>query len=232
MDEKSLKKYSRNALLGSFVSMLTAGLATMMYSVCLGTIQTELSLTAAQSGSLATYTFMGQMLGGMVAGYIADRIGRKKVLIADVILATGAVFATSFLTSYSIFGLLRFITGVGLGGCYYIASILIGEFVSTDKRGFMSGVSTSVWNFGYVVACVMSSTVLNSIGWRNCFRICALPILAVIFMVFCMKDAPSFTAAKAARDKRDASIGKKENAYAEIWASPKLRSPSSSGPSP
>lgn len=115
MDEKSLKKYSRNALLGSFVSMLTAGLATMMYSVCLGTIQTELSLTAAQSGSLATYTFMGQMLGGMVAGYIADRIGRKKVLIADVILATGAVFATSFLTSYSIFGLLRFITGVGLG---------------------------------------------------------------------------------------------------------------------
>ena len=74
MDEKSLKKYSRNALLGSFVSMLTAGLATMMYSVCLGTIQTELSLTAAQSGSLATYTFMGQMLGGMVAGYIADRI--------------------------------------------------------------------------------------------------------------------------------------------------------------
>ena len=223
MDEKSLKKYSRNALLGSFVSMLTAGLATMMYSVCLGTIQTELSLTAAQSGSLATYTFMGQMLGGMVAGYIADRIGRKKVLIVDVILATGAVFATSFLTSYSIFGLLRFITGVGLGGCYYIASILIGEFVSTDKRGFMSGVSTSVWNFGYVVACVMSSTVLNSIGWRNCFRICALPILAVIFMVFCMKDAPSFTAAKAARDKRDASIGKKENAYAEIWASPKLR---------
>ena len=110
MDEKSLKKYSRNALLGSFVSMLTAGLATMMYSVCLGTIQTELSLAAAQSGSLATYTFMGQMLGGMVAGYIADRIGRKKVLIVDVILATGAVFATSFLTSYSIFGLLRFIT--------------------------------------------------------------------------------------------------------------------------
>lgn len=75
---KIAEKYSRNALLGSFVSMLTAGLATMMYSVCLGTIQTELSLTAAQSGSLATYTFMGQLLGGMVAGYIADRIGRKR----------------------------------------------------------------------------------------------------------------------------------------------------------
>ena len=144
------------------------------------------------------------------------------MLIVDVILATGAVFATSFLTSYSVFGLLRFITGVGLGGCYYIASILIGEFVSTDKRGFMSGVSTSVWNFGYVVANVMSSTVLNSIGWRNCFRICALPILAVIFMIFCMKDAPSFTAARAARDRRDAE-GKKENAYAEIWRHPKLR---------
>ena len=142
MTELELKKYSRNALLGSFVSMLTAGLATMMYSVCISTIRTDLALTAVQAGSLGTYTFMGQMLGGMVAGYLADRFGRKNILIVDVILATLAVFATSLLQSYSIFGLLRFVTGVGLGGCYYIASILIGEFVPTNKRGFMSGVAT------------------------------------------------------------------------------------------
>ena len=46
MTELELKKYSRNALLGSFVSMLTAGLATMMYSVCISTIRTDLALTA------------------------------------------------------------------------------------------------------------------------------------------------------------------------------------------
>ena len=49
MTELELKKYSRNALLGSFVSMLTAGLATMMYSVCISTIRTDLALTAVQS---------------------------------------------------------------------------------------------------------------------------------------------------------------------------------------
>ena len=92
-----MKKYSRNALLGSFVSMLTAGLATMMYSVSISTIRTDLALTAVQAGSLGTYTFMGQMLGGMVAGYLADRYGRKNILIVDVILATLAVFATSLL---------------------------------------------------------------------------------------------------------------------------------------
>ena len=48
MTELELKKYSRNALLGSFVSMLTAGLATMMYSVCISTIRTDLALTAVQ----------------------------------------------------------------------------------------------------------------------------------------------------------------------------------------
>lgn len=223
MTELELKKYSRNALLGSFVSMLTAGLATMMYSVCISTIRTDLALTAVQAGSLGTYTFMGQMLGGMVAGYLADRFGRKNILIVDVILATLAVFATSLLQSYSIFGLLRFVTGVGLGGCYYIASILIGEFVPTNKRGFMSGVATSVWNFGYVVCCAMSAFALPSIGWRWCFRICALPIIFVIFMIFGMKDAPSFTAAKANRDKRDQAEGKKVNAYAEIWAHPRMR---------
>lgn len=223
MDEKTLKKYSRNALIGSFASMLTAGLATMMYSVSLSMIKKDLALNSAQAGSLSTWTFLGQMIGGMVAGYIADRVGRKKVLIVDVILATVAVFLTSLANSYSVFAVLRLITGVGLGGCYYIASILIGEFVSTDKRGFMSGVATSVWNFGYVIVCVISALVLPSIGWRACFRICALPILMVFFMIFCMKDAPSFTAAKAARDKRDAAEGKKENAYAEIWRHPNLR---------
>lgn len=140
MTELELKKYSRNALLGSFVSMLTAGLATMMYSVCISTIRTDLALTAVQAGSLGTYTFMGQMLGGMVAGYLADRFGRKNILIVDVILATLAVFATSLLQSYSIFGLLRFVT-----------------------------------------------------------------------------------AAKANRDKRDQAEGKKVNAYAEIWAHPRMR---------
>lgn len=50
MTELELKKYSRNALLGSFVSMLTAGLATMMYSVCISTIRTDLALTAVQAG--------------------------------------------------------------------------------------------------------------------------------------------------------------------------------------
>lgn len=225
MTELELKKYSRNAVLGSFASMLTAGLATMMYSVSLSLIREDLALTSVQAGSLATYTFLGQMIGGMLAGYLADIFGRKKILIVDVILATIAVFCTSMLQSYSIFGLLRFVTGVGLGGCYYIASILIGEFVPTNKRGFMSGIATSVWNFGYVIACLMSSYALPSIGWRWCFRICAVPILAVPFMIFAMKDAPSFTAAMANRDKRDKSEGKKTNAYAEIWNNPNTRKP-------
>ena len=69
----------------------------------------------------------------------------------------------------------------------------------------------------------MSAFALPSIGWRWCFRICALPIIFVIFMIFGMKDAPSFTAAKANRDKRDQAEGKKVNAYAEIWAHPRMR---------
>lgn len=152
MTELELKKYSRNALLGSFVSMLTAGLATMMYSVCISTIRTDLALTAVQAGSLGTYTFMGQMLGGMVAGYLADRFGRKNILIVDVILATLAVFATSLLQSYSIFGLLRFVTGVGftfnigrLGA--FIAPILMGKLVDMN----MISVAIATVTISYVL---------------------------------------------------------------------------------
>lgn len=161
MTELELKKYSRNALLGSFVSMLTAGLATMMYSVCISTIRTDLALTAVQAGSLGTYTFMGQMLGGMVAGYLADRFGRKNILIVDVILATLAVFATSLLQSYSIFGLLRFVTGVCYGMPTGIHATFIGECFPTHLRSTGVGFTFNIGRLGAFVAPILMGKLVD-----------------------------------------------------------------------
>ena len=174
MTELELKKYSRNALLGSFVSMLTAGLATMMYSVCISTIRTDLALTAVQAGSLGTYTFMGQMLGGMVAGYLADRFGRKNILIVDVILATLAVFATSLLQSYSIFGLclafwanssnilvLMLLYGVCYGMPTGIHATFIGECFPTHLRSTGVGFTFNIGRLGAFVAPILMGKLVD-----------------------------------------------------------------------
>ena len=100
---------------GSCIAMLTAGLSIMMFSVCISLIRQELNLNAAQVGSLGTWALVGQALGGIAAGYIADKIGRAKVLASSVILITVCGFLVSFVNGYWAFAMLRLISGCGLG---------------------------------------------------------------------------------------------------------------------
>jgi AAHS family cis,cis-muconate transporter-like MFS transporter len=223
-DAQFIKKYGRNAMLGSFAGQLTAGLAVMMYSVCLGLIRQELGFTGVQAGTLGTWTILGQLFGGMIAGYVADKIGRVKILWLDLFMGTTGMFAVSFARDFNTIAILRFYTGFGLGGCYYLATVLVGEFSPTEKRAFNSAISVNLWNFGYVVAnAVAAIGIISSIGWRMSFRWSALPIVMLAWMVFNMKDPLSFTAARAARLKRAKETGVKEKPYAEIWSRPNLR---------
>jgi AAHS family cis,cis-muconate transporter-like MFS transporter len=208
------------ALFGSCVAQLTAGLSIMMFSVCISLIREELNLSSAQVGSLGTWTLVGQALGGIAAGYFADKLGRAKVLSCSVMLITLCGFLVSTINSYWAFALLRFTSGCGLGACYYLTVVYVGEFYPTEKRGTMGSVTIAFWSLGYVVASVMSGYVLGSIGWRGLFRLASCTFIFGVWMFFALKDAPSYLSTKIA----DASAKeKKKNQYAEIMADPKLR---------
>jgi AAHS family cis,cis-muconate transporter-like MFS transporter len=195
--------------------MLTAGWSIMMFSVCISLIRQELNLNAAQVGSLGTWALVGQALGGIAAGYIADKIGRAKVLASSVILITLCGFLVSFVNSYWAFALLRLISGCGLGSCYYLSVVYVGEFFPTEKRGTFGALATAFWSVGYVVASLMSAYVMMSLGWRGMFRIASCTIIFGIWMLFALTDAPSYKSVKLKKDKK--------NQYSEIMSDPKLR---------
>ena len=120
---KDINVLRRKATIGGCAAMLSAGLSTLLYSVCLGTIKEEFAMSAVLAGALSTITLIGQALGGIIAGYLADRIGRPKVLAGSVSLVTLAGLIISFMHNETTFAIFRFMAGMGMGACYYLSVI-------------------------------------------------------------------------------------------------------------
>src|ERR1700730_12769818 len=114
-------------------------------------------LTYVQSGLILLSSGVGAIAGSYIWGYIADRIGRRKVFIATVInfsVATGILALTPdrgwiFLTAF------RFFVGFGVGGLYCVDLPLVQEFVPASRRGFIGGLVTCFIPLGTMLGAVV-----------------------------------------------------------------------------
>ena len=138
---------------------------------------------------------VGAILGAMVWGWLADRIGRRKVFIGTVLnfsLATGLLYFTPdngwvFLT------VLRFFVGFGVGGLYCVDLPLVQEFMPTSKRGFIGGLVTCVIPLGTGLGAVLAA-FMPAGEWRLMFAIGVLPALVVLLVRLWVPESPRWLA--------------------------------------
>src|SRR5215218_1700098 len=137
-------------------------------------------LTYAQTAFLVLTSGVGAIVGGYLWGYIADKIGRRKVFIATVLnfsIFTGALALVPE-GSWFLLGLLRFFVGLGVGGLYSVDLPLVQEFVPSSKRGLMGGlVGIAIPLGGIVLGSSLAAFLGPTIGWRGLVLIGAVPAL-------------------------------------------------------
>src|SRR5689334_14568577 len=92
-------------------------------------------LNPASASIVSTVGLVGMMLGALAIGTITDVIGRRKALMLAVASFSVFTLLCAFAPSVLVFGLLRFLAGVGLGGCLPTAIALVNEFSHADRRG-------------------------------------------------------------------------------------------------
>ncbi len=131
-------------------------------------IQEEFGLDSAQSVWINIVWFGGIALGAIGFGYLADRIGRKKLFVATLILYSVFAIATATAPNYEIFIAFRFITALGVGGEYSAVTSAISEFTPARNRGRSNGLVMSFWAIGGILASVVSILVISTLGlsWR------------------------------------------------------------------
>jgi MFS family permease len=131
-------------------------------------IQDEFALGSRDAVWINVVWFSGIALGALGFGYLADRIGRKRLFVATLILYSVAAIATATAPNFWWFIAFRFITALGVGGEYSAVTSAIAEFTPARSRGRTNGLVMTFWAAGGILASVVSLVVISTLGltWR------------------------------------------------------------------
>lgn len=163
--QKSTKK-GRKLLLVIGTAWLFDAMDVALLSFIMPLIKTEWGLTAAQIGYVSSVTSLGMVFGSIFCGYMADKFGRKNVMIVTLIVFSVGNLLLAFTTNVNQFMLVRFITGMGLGGELPVAATMLADNFKGKTQAKMLIMADSFWAIGWILAAVISNTITPLYGWR------------------------------------------------------------------
>jgi len=129
-----------------------------------------------------TATLAMRPVGALLFGMMADRYGRRRPLMANVIFFAAIEFLCGFSPNYATFFVLRMLFGIGMGGEWGVGASLAMEHAPVRWRGVLSGILQSGYPIGYLLAALASRVVLPSLGWRAMFWIGGIPALLALYI--------------------------------------------------
>jgi SHS family lactate transporter-like MFS transporter len=139
-----------------------------------------------------TATLAMRPVGAVVFGLLADRYGRRKPLMANVVFFSLIELLCGFAPSYTVFLILRTIYGIGMGGEWGVGASLAMESAPPKWRGFLSGIVQSGYSIGYLLAALAARFVLPAWGWRPMFWIGGIPALLAFYIRFRVRESEAW----------------------------------------
>jgi putative MFS transporter len=167
-----------------------------MLSFIIAALKVEWDLSSEQMGWIGSVQSIGMAVGALIFGLMADRVGRKNVFIITLLLFSIGSGISAFATSITVFLILRFFIGMGLGGELPVASTLVSESVPAEKRGRIVVLLESFWAAGWLIAAVISYFIIPKYGWSTALLISATPALYALYLRMGLPDSPRFEAIK------------------------------------
>lgn len=181
----------------------------------------EWSLTPEQTGFFTAINSLGMAFGAAIAGYMADKYGRKSVLLWTLLIFSIASGLSAAATSFAVLCILRFIAGFGLGGELPVASTLVSESVPAKERGRAVVLLESFWAAGWIASALISYFIIPDYGWQAAFLIGATPALYALYLRKSIQDPPRF---KKQAAKGEGTALTFMDRFRSVWTGPYRRS--------
>jgi putative MFS transporter len=185
------KKILAAAIIGDALEFFDFFLIAFVFAFLIG----PWKLTFGQTAVVFLSSGIGAILGAYIWGWIADRIGRRKVFIGTVLnfsIATGLLYFTPD-NGWVYLTVLRFFVGFGVGGLYCVDLPLVQEFMPTSKRGWIGGLVTCVIPIGVGLGAALGA-FMGADQWRLLFAIGVLPALVVLLVRLWVPESPHWLA--------------------------------------
>lgn len=193
LDEGRSSSYQKLLVAATALAIIVDGLDTQILANAVPALIREWSLPRGAFVSALALGPLGMMVGGAIGGVLGDRIGRRTALLISVLTFSALTLAIATVNGVATLGLLRFLSGLGLGGAMPNAAALASEFVARRQRPVAVTLTIVCFPLGGTLAALVSAQVLPAYGWRSLFVIGGLfPILLAIILFALLPESPKY----------------------------------------
>ncbi|WP_340647844.1 MFS transporter [Pseudoxanthomonas winnipegensis] len=170
-------------------------------------LKTLWGLSSEQLGLIGASTAIGGLFGAMVAGRLADTLGRRAVMMWALAIYCLATVASAFAQDWRVFLVFRIVAGLGTSAESVVIAPFLAEFAGARFRGRFTGALTGFFSFGYIAAALLAQFIplMGSEGWRWILVITSTPILLLLWWRRRLPESPRWLVSKG-RDAEAAAI--------------------------
>jgi SHS family lactate transporter-like MFS transporter len=195
-DLRGLNRSQRGAVTASFLGWTLDAFDYFIMIVVLDNIAEDFH-TAVSAVSYGIFlTLVMRPVGAFVFGLLADRFGRRPILMLDILLYSAVEFASAFAPDLTTLLVLRAVFGFAMGGEWGVGSSLVMESIPPSTRGAISGLLQEGYAAGFLLATGAYWVIYHfhlGIGWRGMFIIGAIPALLVVYIRSSVEESPAWT---------------------------------------
>jgi MFS transporter, SHS family, lactate transporter len=163
----------------------------------LSAISSEFHTTVKAVAEGVFLTLACRPIGALVFGWLAEKYGRRPILMVNVVSFSVIQLATAFAPDLATLLALRALFGFAMGGEWGVGAALALETLPARGRGFFSGLLQEGYVIGYLLASVVFALLFVHVGWRGMFIISAASALLVVYIRFGVQESPAWTAGRA-----------------------------------
>ncbi|HTH97042.1 MAG TPA: MFS transporter [Stellaceae bacterium] len=186
------------------------GYTTLAIAFALPVLSRQWHLTPAEIGWIISSGYIGQIFGALICSWLAERVGRLKVLTGTIVVYTIMSLLCIFAWSPASLMLFRFIQGLGTGGEVPVASAYINEFASAQKRGRFFLLYEVLFVVGLVFASLLGYFLVPRLGWHAMFYVGLLPAVLTLPMRFFLPESPRWLISHGRLDQAEAVVSRME----------------------
>ncbi|HYX68655.1 MAG TPA: MFS transporter [Terriglobales bacterium] len=214
----------RRTLAAAALGWMLDAFDVMLYALVLTHIMRDLGMSKTTGGLLGTLTLLASGIGGVMFGYVADRIGRTRALMLSILTYSVCSFASGLSTTILMLACFRFVLGLGMGGEWNTGATLVAETWPTHLRAKAIAIVQSSYAIGFAMAAVVAGLVMRYLGnWRWAFFVGVVPALLTLWIYKRVPESEMWREHRAERQAAAESGGAVAAPISELFHSSYLK---------
>ena len=194
---KEITPYQWRALFAATLGWVLDSMDVYLFIIAMPLLLHHFGMTRGMGGFLGSLTLIASAIGGIAFGWIADRFGRTKSMMASILIYSVFTAACGFAQTIAELAVFRFLLGLGVGGEWSTGAALISETWPAKHRGKAFGMMQSGFALGFALAAAVAAVVLPRWGWRGAFFVGILPALVTLWLRKHVQEPEAWLTARA-----------------------------------